>query len=46
MIIRDVTARLAIVADDEVIVAGDLVAKEAEAAAISSYRNFLPAAAA
>lgn len=35
-------ARLAIVTDDgEVIVAGDLVAREAEAVAINSYRNFL-----
>lgn len=37
-----VLARLTIVADDEGIVAGDRVANEAEAAAISSYRNFLP----
>lgn len=35
-------ARLAIVTDHgEVIAAGDLVAKEAEAVAINAYRNFL-----
>ena len=42
VIARGKPARLAIVTDDgEVIVAGDLVAKEAEAVAINSYRNFL-----
>lgn len=36
---REPSQACKVTADGEVIVAGDLVAKEAEAAAISSYRN-------